>query len=553
KGAVQVPDPFLKRVLFEATTVVLAWLRERGVPVGFKDLGAGGISCAAVEMAAAAGMGLDLDLDRESVDDPARAAEVIACAETQERFALIVPAAAVDSVLSIYNEDFELPALYPGAGARDVGRILDDDRFVLRHRGAVVCDLPASVVTAGIAYERAAAPPAPRAAAPVPPGAGDDLEVDGLEETLGRMLARPNLCSRAFIYRGYDGEVRGRAVVRPGEGDAGVIAPVPGAPFGLAMTVDGIPAYGQVDPYLAGAHAACEAMRNVVCAGAEPIALTDCLNYGNPEVPEVFGTFVAGVDGIADAARGIGRRHDASAPVPVVSGNVSFYNQSTKGRAVAPSPIVACAGRLRELTAATTLRIRRPGSALLLVGRRRPELGGSEIAEALWGRRDAPLPPLDFAGERRRLYAVLDLIESGAVLACHDIAAGGFLLALVEMLLGERATAALGARIEVDVARWLERPAGGRWSPPAARPLAATLFGEAPGYLLEIDAGRREAVREHLAGRGIAVDGPDGEAIWCGSVTETAQLEIDLDGRRVTVALEPLAATLAGSLAAALA
>ena len=559
KGAVQVPDPFLKRVLFEATEVVLAMARSRSIPIGFKDLGAGGISCAAVEQAAAVEMGLDLDLDLEAVDHPERPAEVIACAETQERFALVVPARFADEVLEIYNSDFELPALYPGAGARVIGRVLDDDRFVLRHGGEVVCDLPASLITAGIAYDRKQQAPIKPLPATIPSGFTFDVEA-----TLRTLLGRPNLCSRAAIYHGYDSEVRGRAVVRPGEADAGVIAPVPGADFGLAMAVDGIPAYGLLDPHLAGAHAAYEAMRNVVCVGAEPIALTDCLNYGNPEVAAVFGTFVAGVQGIADAANGIGSRGDAEddggpvGPVPIVSGNVSFYNQSTSGSAIAPSPIVACAGRLRSLGHATTLRVKQAGSALFLFGRRRLELGGSEFADAVLGSAGGPLPPLDYSVEREIMYRVLGLIEAGKVLACHDVSTGGLLLTVTEMLLGERSDPTLGATLDIHPDWWAQEDphatidaltgvdeAGTPWIR-----LGATLFGEAPGFVLEVPADARAEIIESLL---IDEPAPGVEVVLLGTVTDVPRLELRAGDVTAGWDLTELAAIHCDTLAAALA
>ncbi len=489
KGAVQVHDPFLKRVLFEATTAVFELTAARGILIGFKDLGAGGLACAAVELAAAAGMGMDVDLSAVPVDRQGHLPEVIACAETQERFALAVPADLAPQILAIYNEDFELPALYPGAQAAIVGKVLTEDRFLLRYRRARVGDLPATVVTAGIRHDRPAAPR--RVPAPVAPPAPD---VDPAS-TLSALLGLPNLASREFIYRGYDTDVRGRAVLRPGEGDAGVIAPVPGAAFGLAFAVDGTPAYGHVDPYLAAVHAALEAMRNVACVGAEPIALTDCLNFGSPEDPEVMAAFTAAVDGIAAVARGIGRRREPAEPVPVVSGNVSFYNHSAAGRAIAPSPIVACAGRLADFSRAVSLRVKAPGSRLFLVGARRPELGGSELERHLAAAKppaptSGPLPPVDFAAERAALYAVLDLIDRGWVRAAHDISSGGLAVAVAEMLLGIAGPPTIGADLEFGAVAAELAPA----------PL---LFGEAPGYVLEVAAARADDVSRLLAERGV--------------------------------------------------
>jgi phosphoribosylformylglycinamidine synthase len=493
KGAVQVHDPFLKRVLFEATGAVFELAAERAIEIGFKDLGAGGLACAAVELAAAAGMGMEVDLSAVPVDRPGHPPEVIACAETQERFALVVPKSLAPAVLEIYNQDYELPALYPGAGAAVVGKVLPEDRFLLKHRRAAVGDLPATVVTAGILHERAAAPLPPPPSIPAAPA------IDA-EATLQTLLARPNLASREFIFRGYDTDVRGRAVVRPGEGDAGVIAPVPGAPFGLAVAVGGIPAYGLVDPYLAGLHAALEAMRNVAAAGASPIALTDCLNYGSPEDPAVFAAFVAGVEGIAAAARGIGLERgtgpDGSGeprwPVPIVSGNVSFYNHSAAGKAIAPSPIVAAVGRLADWSRALTLRVKAEGSRLLMIGARRPELGGTELLQSLGiaGRAGGPLVQPDLAQERRALDSVLELAALGHLRSAHDIGAGGLLVAIAEMLLGVQGPARIGAELEL-----------GPVAPELA--LAPLLFGEAPGYLFEVAPERLAAVLALLSARGV--------------------------------------------------
>jgi phosphoribosylformylglycinamidine synthase subunit PurL len=506
KGAVQVHDPFLKRVLFEASDAVFRLIAARGAEIGFKDLGAGGLACAAVELAAAGGMGMDVDLSAVPVDHPGHPPEVIACAETQERFALVAPASLAPDILRVYNEEFELPALYPGAQAAVVGKVLAEDRFILRHRRARVADLPATVVTTGILHERRAAPLAGPPPLPEPPAVTDP------GATLLELLGRPNLASREFIFRGYDTDVRGRAVVRPGEGDAGVIAPVPDAPFGLAVAVGGVPAYGGVDPYGAGVHAALEAMRNVAATGAEPIALTDCLNYGSPEDPQVFAGFVAGVDGIAAAARGIGRRADAGEPIPVVSGNVSFYNHSAAGRAILPSPIVAAVGRLPDWSRAVTLRMKARDSSLLLLGARRPELGGSEIAALAGrtGRGSGPLVPVDFAVERVTLIGLLDLIALGAVRAAHDIGVGGLATAVAEMLLGVSGTPRIGAALEL-------RPV----APGLA--LAPLLFGEAPGYVLEVSPAQLE--------RALALCGERGIPAWAiGTTTSTPRLKIVRDG-----------------------
>jgi phosphoribosylformylglycinamidine synthase len=292
-----------------------------------------------------------------------------------------------------------------------------------------------------------------------------------------------------------------------------------------------------VDPYLAAVHATLEAMRNVACVGAEPIALTDCLNYGSPQDPQVMAAFIAGVEGIAAAARGIGRRGDATAAVPIVSGNVSFYNHSAAGRAIAPSPIVACAGRLRDWAHAVSLRVKTPGSRLLLLGARRPELAGSELLDHLATRNAGaagPLVPVDFATERAALYAVLDLIERGWVSAAHDISSGGFAVTVAEMLLGISGPLRIGADCRVS----------------AVAPELATaplLFGEAPGYVLEVPAGWGAEALAFLAAERVPA--------WDVGVTTIApRLRIERDGHvLMDVELARLAAVHRGALAEVLA
>jgi phosphoribosylformylglycinamidine synthase len=471
KGAVQIPDPFLKRVLTEANRRVLELARTGGFAVGFKDLGAGGIACATSELAAAGGFGADIELTAVSQDGGPFPPEVVSCSETQERYCWVVPEARGDEVLRIYNEDFDLPHLYPGARAQVIGRVRSGDtRYRITHEGDEVCSAPVEIITEGIRYERAAAPPpAPGPEAPLPP-------LPDLGETLAAMLTGPALASREAVYRHYDTEVQGRAVLRPGEADAGVLVPVEGSPIGLAVTVDGNPFYGVLDPYRGGANAVAEAMRNVVAVGATPWCLTDCLNYGNPEDPSVFHQFREGVRGVGDAARGIGMLDDAGIPVPVVSGNVSFYNQSAQGRAVPPSPIVACFGLLKDYAWAVTASLKKEDSLLFLVGERRFELGGSAYWRHL-GREGGTPPEVRFPEVRSQLKTVLEAIERGMVLACHDIGEGGLAVAAAEMALPSR----LGLRLEVDAL-----PSGLRRD--------AFVFSETGGFLVEADAAHGDAL-----------------------------------------------------------
>ena len=445
---------------------MLDMLHGRGVSFGFKDLGAGGIACASSELAAAGGFGMDVDLDRVPVARGEYPPEVIACSETQERFALVVPERVADRVLELYNATYALPEVYQGACAAVIGRVRTDPRYRILKGGQAVCDSPVEVITAGIEHLR---PERPRPKAPAPPPLPP---VHDHEALFTRMAQSMNLASREPIIRYYDTEVQGRMVLRAGEADASVLAPIPGSMLGCAVTVDGNPWWVAADPYWGTAHVVCEVLRNLVAVGAEPAALTDCLNFGNPEDPEVFGDFVQSVRGLGDAARALGKDGLSGPPVAVVSGNVSFYNEAPSGRAVEPSPIVAGLGVLADWSVAVTSATKRAGSVLVLSGPRQDRLGASQLGFALSNRTDGPLPDLDFDRERRRIYAALEAVRTGIVLACHDIAEGGLAITALEMALGGYAAQGIGVQIPIS---------GLGSTSPESR-----LYSEAPGFLFEV-------------------------------------------------------------------
>ena len=466
RGHVQVPDPFLKRVLFEANRTALAWLHAQGDPFGFKDLGAGGIACVSSELAAAGGFGMDVDLDLVPTPEGEFPSEVLACSETQERFAFVVPERLTPRLLQIYNEEYALPLVYHRARAAVVGRVRTDGRYRILRAGQAVCDAPVEVVTAGIEHDR------PRRQRPAAPPAAPLPAVRDHDALFRKLIASPNLASREPIVRYYDTEVQGRAVLRAGEADAGVLAPIPGSKLGCAITVDGNPWYVAADPYWGTAHVVAESLRNLVSVGARPIALTDCLNFGNPEDPEVFDDFERSVQGLGDAARALGPKGAAGPPIAIVSGNVSFYNESSSGRAIEPSPIVAALGVLDDYSVAVTSGLKRAGSVIVLTGAREPRLGASQLRHALTGETGGQLPTLDFERERRRTYAVLDAVRQGLVLACHDIAEGGLAITAFEMALGGFASQGLGLQMPISSL--------GETAP------EVRLYSEAPGFLLEV-------------------------------------------------------------------
>ncbi|HKK71507.1 MAG TPA: phosphoribosylformylglycinamidine synthase subunit PurL [Candidatus Krumholzibacteria bacterium] len=507
KGSVQVADPFLKRVLVVANRAVLEFCREQDVTIGFKDLGAGGIACVSSELADAGGFGIELDLAHANLAEGDLPDRVAACSETQERFALAVPQRLTDDVLRIYNETYEIGAMYDGAGAVRLGRILppqdgEPRMYRLKRGDEVLVDVPVELITEGIRYDRPANPRQPDFSE-------HPLLTEGRDVTavLPQLLGSPHLCSRRELYQHYDSEVQGRTAMKPGNADAGLTIPVPGHAAGLAVTVDGNPRVARVDPYLGGVHAVVEAARNLACVGGVPAAVTDCLNFGNPENPEVFHDFELGVQGIGDACRGLGRIDAEGEPLPVVSGNVSFYNQSSSGSAVAPSPIVCGLGIVSDVGRSRSLSLKTAGNPIFRVGAFTPELGGSVVAHVLdpdW--RGAP-PPVDFEALRAEIRTVLEAYHQQWAQAIHDVSEGGTVVAVAEMALGPNGDLRRGARIDLGAFA-------------GAHGDFAAAFGESGAFLVEVDADSAAAFEEAVARHGASF-------ARIGEVTDESTLRVD--------------------------
>ncbi|MCZ6766707.1 MAG: AIR synthase-related protein, partial [bacterium] len=417
-----------KRVLAEATRVVLAEVKRKRVPIGFKDLGAGGISCAVSEMAEAGGVGADIDLDAVNKFPDNLSAQVIACSETQERYVMFVPDHFTEFVLNVYNREFDLPHIYSGAGAYVIGHTTDEKRFKLSRNRELVCDAGIDAITTGIEYTREKRKGKPRSVA------AKNGRSPSPRQALLSLLGSFNIADKAILYQHYDSEVQARAVIRPGEADAAVAMFMPGEPVGVALGIGGNSMLGLVDPYLGGAWAVVEAVRNVACVGALPLAVTDCLNFGDPEDPEVFSEFCEAVRGIGDACRGLVLRDGPDGGIPVVSGNVSFYNQSEKGAPIAPTPIVACAGRLEDASVAQTMGFKKSESTIVLLGTLHDLMAGSEYVKqfGMTGRDKAPRAAFEF--ETAILKTLLAGFEKRMVTAAHDIGHGGLLVTLSEMM-----------------------------------------------------------------------------------------------------------------------
>jgi len=417
KGAVQVPDPFLKNVLMRASYRVFMLLRELKITAAFKDLGAGGIMGCSAEMTSHGGYGAEIDLDGVNVAVEGMAPEVIAVGETQERLLWVVPPEIAPEVLRIYNEVFTLPDVAYNARATAIGRVTTERRYVVRHRGSVVMDVESEFLTGAIHDEL------PYTEVIHHAGAVEELPAVDVETLFPKVLAHHDVCSREPLYRRYDAVVRGMTVVVRGRADAGVLAPIAGSRLGVALAVAGNPRYGRIDPGYAAEHAVVEAMRRVVAVGARPIGLTNCLNFGNPRKPEQYGEFVAAVDGLARAATAL--------DLPIVSGNVSLYNESPEGLAVPASAIVACVGAFEDVAEVVTPGLKAPGSALLWVGSRELVIGGSVLAELLGT--ESALPHISYGAERAAVAIVHDAIARGVLRSCHAIRDGGMLTALARL------------------------------------------------------------------------------------------------------------------------
>ncbi len=465
KGAVQVPDPFLKNVIMRASYAVFAELRANGITAGFKDLGAGGLAGCSAELCAAGGMGAEVELERVSTAQRDLPPEVIAIGETQERLCWIVPPSFTPTLLSIYNDMYSLPRIARGACAAVIGKVTGSGRYVARHHGETVMDVDLEFLTGGIRYERPYVLPAPAEESDADrervSAAALAWNPTSLFERLKLVLSHRDVCSRASIYRRYDGVVRGCTAIPPGFADAGVLVPVPGAPLGVAVGLGGNPRYGKIDPGRAAELAVVEAIASVIAVGATPVGLTDCLNFGDPTIPDQMGAFVAAVEGLATSAGALG--------VPFVSGNVSLYNRSSSGNHVAPSPIVGCVGAIADISRTTTGTFKRAGSWIVALTTT-DSFGASVFAEI--AKLDARgLPGIDYETFKESCAIVQEALAGDLVLAVRDISDGGVLGAVAEMAFGDD-----GRTIGVEL---FDGFGTGKFE-------SGRLFAEGAGFVLEV-------------------------------------------------------------------
>jgi phosphoribosylformylglycinamidine synthase len=459
RPSVQIGDPFAEKLLIEASLEMV----ERDLLEGLQDLGGAGITCAVGESAARAGMGADLDLDAVPLREPGMEPFEILVSESQERMLAVVHPSKVDEVRGVCDRW--------GLASSVIATVVSGGILRVRRAGEVVAEVPArSLTDEGPEYDRPIEPP------PAPDELDDPAFVpfdgDPLEALL-TLLRAPNVASKRWIFEQYDSRVQGQTVAGSGS-DAAVIR-VAGTMKGLALSADGKGRFGHLDPYLGAMHAVAEAARNVAVTGARPLAITNCLNFGNPERPVVMWQFAESVRGIGDACRAL--------DTPVTGGNVSFYNESG-GSAIWPTPVIGMLGLLSDYRLRVPTGFPRAGLGVYLLGETFAELGGSEFAEAVLGHSGGRPPALDLGAERALIDLLVEAASRDVLASAHDLSDGGLAIALVESAIegGHGCAVTVGGDLPAHVA----------------------LFSEsASRALVSVDAASEDRLLELAAGHGV--------------------------------------------------
>ena len=450
RPTVQVGDPFAEKLLLEACLEVMA----SGAVIAIQDMGAAGLTSSAAEMGAKGDLGVELDLDRVPCRETGMSAYEMMLSESQERMLMVLKPEKEEEAEAIFRKwglDFAV-----------IGRTTEQRRFVVRRGGEIKADLPIKELgSEAPLYDRpwtkSLPSPVLDAASIAPPMPTD--------AALIKLIGSPDLCSKRWIYEQYDTLILGNTTQGPG-GDAAVVRLGDG-PKGLALTVDCTERYCAADPREGGKQAVAEAWRNLIAVGARPLALTDNLNFGNPERPETMGELVGCIEGVAEAARAL--------DFPVVSGNVSLYNE-TMGLGIPPTPAIGGVGLIEDVAKTATLAFKAAGEDILLIGGAPGWLGRSAWLMTVLGREEGAPPPVDLIAERRNGEFVASLIRGGRVSVVHDLSDGGLAVALAEMAMA----GGVGASVEAD----------GRLS-------HAFFFGEDQGrYVLTSAPGETAAIAE---------------------------------------------------------
>jgi phosphoribosylformylglycinamidine synthase II len=417
RPTVQVGDPFAEKLLLEACLEIMA----NDCVIAIQDMGAAGLTSSAVEMGAKGDLGIDLDLDNIPCRETGMSAYEMMLSESQERMLMVLKPEKEKQAEAIFRKwglDFAI-----------VGYTTPTKRFVVKHGGEVMADLPIKELGDEAPVYHRPFVETPRSVALLPTEVPPPLT---LADSLEKLLHTPELCSRRWVWEQYDHLILGNTIQRPG-GDAAVVR-IEDGPKGLALTADVTPRYCEADPFEGGKQAVAEAYRNLCATGARPLAITDNLNFGNPERPEIMGQFVGCVRGISEACREL--------DFPVVAGNVSLYNE-TNGRGILPTPTIGGVGLLDNVADSATIAFKAEGEAVLLIGETTGWLGQSVYLRDLCGRADGAPPPVNLALERKTGEFVRALIREHVATAVHDVSDGGLLVALAEMAMAS----GIGARL----------------------------------------------------------------------------------------------------------
>jgi len=488
---VQVGDPFLEKLLLEACLEAM----QTGAIVGIQDMGAAGLTCSTCEMGARGHVGIEIELDRVPQRETGMSPYEIMLSESQERMLLVAQKGREHEVFRIFEKW--------GLDAAEIGRVTNDGKMRVLQHGEVVSQIPNEALTDDApVYKRRMQrwePPVPRE---MPESVTLGRKPD-LTEDLRQLLASPNICSKRWVWQQYDHMVQTNTVEAPGAGDAGVIR-IKGSQRGLAMALDGNSRWCYLDPQLGAMHAVAEAARNVACTGATPAGATNCLNFGNPEKPEIMWQFSQVVDGITKACEEL--------DIPITGGNVSFYNE-TLGEGIYPTPVLGVVGILEDVHKSVFPHFREPGRAVVLLRASEPgdltdaesEFGSSEYATEVLGTVWGFPPALELAREAALQKAVVEMIQEGLVDSAHDCSEGGIAVTLAESTL----PAGAGAKIDLTA----------RELPPEF-----VLFGEdASRVVISCDRANLGGIQQIAAKYQIAAD-------LIGQTTSES-LEIKVDGK----------------------
>ena len=412
RPTVQVGDPFTEKLLIEACLELMS----TDAIVAIQDMGAAGLTSSSVEMASKGGAGIRLDMNRVPCREEGMTPYEMMLSESQERMLMVLKPGREGEAEAIFRKwelDFAV-----------IGEVTDTGHMVLEFNGEVVCDIPLGPLADDApCYERPyAIPKAPEPLSDIP-------QSENIATDLLKLMASPNLASRRWVWEQYDQSVGADTVQRPG-GDAAVVR-VHGAKKALGITTDCTPRYCYADPVEGGKQAVAEAYRNLSAVGAKPLAITNCLNFGNPQRPEIMGQFVGCLEGMAEACRTL--------DFPVVSGNVSLYNETKNedgsSLAILPTPAIGGVGLLADWDSSATIAFKSAGEHLILIGHSKSHVGQSLWLEVCHGRREGPPPPVDLAAEKRAGECVRRLIADGLLTAVHDCSDGGAAIAVAEMAL----------------------------------------------------------------------------------------------------------------------